>query len=67
MLGRFGRMHTIVLTAALAFALAACGQKGPLYLPGHPKGASWPYPPKPPAQPPERKGQDVPASTDDQK
>jgi predicted small lipoprotein YifL len=56
------------LTAALAFVAAACGQKGPLYLPGYPKGATWPYPPKPPAQPAaERKTPDVPASTDEKK
>lgn len=61
------RTRTIVLTAALALAAAACGQKGPLYLPGYPKGATWPYPPKSPAQPAERKTPDVPASTDEKK
>ncbi len=60
-----GRTRTIVWTAAVAFALAACGQKGPLYLPGYPKGATWPYPPKPPAQPPEPRTPGVPASTDE--
>jgi predicted small lipoprotein YifL len=55
------------LTAAVALAVTACGQKGPLYLPGYPKGATWPYPPKPPAQPAERKTPDVPASTDEKK
>lgn len=59
------RTRTIVLTAAVALAVAACGQKGPLYLPGYPKAATWPYPPKPPAPPAERKTPDVPASTDE--
>lgn len=45
---------TIVVAASLAAALAstaACGQKGPLTVPGVPKGATWPYPdpPKKPA------------------
>ncbi len=62
-----GRTRTIVLAAALAWSLAACGQKGPLYLPGYPKGTAWPYPPKPPVPPPERKTPDVPASTDEKK
>ncbi len=62
-----GRTRTIVLAAALAWSLAACGQKGPLYLPGYPKGATWPYPPKPPAPPPTRSTPDVPASTDEKK
>jgi predicted small lipoprotein YifL len=62
-----GCTRTIVLTAAVALAVTACGQKGPLYLPGYPKGAPWPYPPKPPAQPAERKTPDVPASTDEKK
>jgi predicted small lipoprotein YifL len=62
-----GCTRTIVLTAAVALAVTACGQKGPLYLPGYPKGATWPYPPKPPAQPAERKTPDVPASTDEKK
>jgi predicted small lipoprotein YifL len=61
------RTRTIVLTAAVALAATACGQKGPLYLPGYPKAATWPYPPKPPAQPAERRTPDVPASTDEKK
>ena len=36
-----------VLTAALACVLAACGQKGPLYLPGKPAQAT-PVLPAPP-------------------
>ncbi|HYB51968.1 MAG TPA: lipoprotein [Burkholderiaceae bacterium] len=39
-------------SAALALALlllAACGQKGPLVLPGHSKDTPWPLPPNPPA------------------
>jgi predicted small lipoprotein YifL len=55
------------VTTALALAAAACGQKGPLYMPGYPKSATWPYPPKPAAQAPERKTPDVPASSDEKK
>jgi len=35
---------------AVAFLLlVACGQKGPLYLPGHSKDTPWPVPTNPPA------------------
>ncbi len=33
-------------------ALAGCGQKGPLFLPGHSKDTPWPLPPSAAAPPP---------------
>lgn len=42
------RFHTALLTALLALPLAACGQKGPLYLPDNPPaGLRAPKPPAP--------------------
>ena len=44
------RFHTALLTALLGAALAACGQKGPLYLPDAPPAgmrATKPPVPKP--------------------
>ncbi|HEX7156763.1 MAG TPA: lipoprotein [Burkholderiaceae bacterium] len=55
-------MRLRFLATALAAAMivvcaaAACGQKGPLYLPGRSKDAPWPAPPGSPAQ------ADLPAS-----
>lgn len=57
----------IVSAGVAALALAACGQKGPLYVPGVPKQATWPYPrPAPPAarSEGERKVPDVPATSE---
>jgi predicted small lipoprotein YifL len=54
-----------LLACALISALPACGQKGPLYVPGYPKEAAWPLPAKPPVPvpaPPPAPG--VPASSD---
>lgn len=68
---RRSRMHAIVVTAAAAAALllAGCGQKGPLFLPGYPKEAQWPYPPRPPKAPADdekqRRAPAVPPATDD--
>lgn len=62
-----GRTSAIVLSVALALALPACGQKGPLYLPGYPKGATRPYPAQPPTPAPQRKLPDVPAASDEKK
>ena len=42
----------IVVATSVAIALASCGQKGPLYVPGVPKGAPWPYPDPPKKSPP---------------
>ncbi len=39
----------VALAAVVVVALAACGQKGPLYLPGHSKDTPWPVPPPLPA------------------
>jgi predicted small lipoprotein YifL len=52
-----------------ALLLAACGQKGPLVLPGYPKEAIWPYPPRPEPKPEQqqRKAPDVPATSDSTK
>lgn len=53
------------MAALLAGALAGCGNKGPLHLPGAPPGAAWPYPqPTPSPQPTARKPADVPAASD---
>lgn len=56
----------VVLTLG---ALAACGQKGPLYLPGQsPKNAPWPPPAQPPPAPePQPRAPDIPASSDSRK
>jgi predicted small lipoprotein YifL len=56
----------MILVSALA--LAGCGIKGPLYVPGVPKDAPWPYPSPPPApQPPTPKVPDVPGTSDENK
>jgi predicted small lipoprotein YifL len=61
----------IVVSAALglsaALLVSACGQKGPLYLPDQPKGATWPYPPAPTPTPAPAKVPDVPATSDEKK
>lgn len=58
----------IILVAASLAALAACGQKAPLYVPGIPKDAPWPYPDPPrKGPPPERKVPDLPATSDERK
>ncbi len=58
-----------ILVAASLASLAACGQKGPLYVPGVPPNAPWPYPesPKKPAPAPERKQPDLPGTSDERK
>jgi predicted small lipoprotein YifL len=54
--------RAIVIVVLSLGTLAACGQKGPLYLPGQsPKNAPWP----PPAQP--QPAPDVPPSDDKKK
>jgi predicted small lipoprotein YifL len=57
-----------ILVAVAVATLAACGQKGPLYVPGVPKGAAWPYPDPPRKAPPaERKAPDLPGTSDERK
>lgn len=58
----------IILVVASAATLAACGQKAPLYVPGVPKDAPWPYPDPPRKQSPaERKVPDLPGTGDERK
>ncbi|MCS7101311.1 MAG: lipoprotein [Burkholderiaceae bacterium] len=59
------KVESILVAAALALLLGACGNKGPLHLPGATPSAPWPYPqpsPKPTAEP--RKPAEVPAASD---
>ncbi|MFN9028818.1 MAG: LPS translocon maturation chaperone LptM [Betaproteobacteria bacterium] len=51
-------------TLASAVLLAGCGQKGPLFVPGIPREASWPYPDPPKRQPPPPKAPDMPPTSD---
>ncbi|MCE2970493.1 MAG: lipoprotein [Burkholderiales bacterium] len=61
-------MKRVVMILVSALALAGCGIKGPLYVPGVPKDAPWPYPSPPPApQPPTPKVPDVPGTSDEKK
>lgn len=60
------RKAAVILVAGALAALAACGQKGPLTVPGVPKNATWPYP-DPPSKPtptPTPAVPDLPATTD---
>jgi predicted small lipoprotein YifL len=55
----------LILVLAAAASLVACGQKGPLYVPGVPKDAPWPYPDPPrKTQPPAPRVPDLPGTTD---
>jgi predicted small lipoprotein YifL len=61
------RVALILVVASIA-ALTACGQKAPLYVPGIPKDAPWPYPDPPrKAPPPERMVPDLPGTSDERK
>lgn len=61
------KAKAIVVTACVG-VLGGCGNKGPLYVPGVPAGAAWPYPqPTPQPKPTERKPADVPAASDAQR
>ena len=71
-----GRSILVALAAtAAALAAGACGQKGPLVVPGVPAGAPWPYtrpdparkdaPPAAPATP--RHVPDVPGTSEERK
>jgi predicted small lipoprotein YifL len=44
------RLVAALIAMIVVCAAAACGQKGPLYLPGRSKDAPWPAPPSSPAQ-----------------
>jgi predicted small lipoprotein YifL len=44
--------------------MTACGQKGPLHVPGIPRNAPWPYPDPPRRPPPAPRPGDVPATSD---
>jgi len=58
----------LILVATSLAALAGCGQKAPLYVPGVSKDAPWPYPDPPrKAPPPERKVPDLPGTSDERK
>ncbi len=60
-----------ILSIALGAATIGCGTKGPLYVPGVPVNAQWPYAPRPAATPPATptppKPADVPATSEDKK
>jgi predicted small lipoprotein YifL len=62
------RKAALILVAGLLAVLSACGQKGPLQVPGVPVGAPWPYadPPRK-APPPPPKVPDLPGTTDERK
>lgn len=53
-----------IALALLALLATGCGQKGPLYVPGIPKDAPWPYPDPPKRQPPPPRAPDVPPTSD---
>lgn len=62
------RNVALILVAGLLAVLSACGQKGPLQVPGVPVGAPWPYP-DPPRKvlPPPPKVPDLPGTTEERK
>lgn len=60
------KLRLILVAGGLA-ATVACGQKAPLYMPGVPKGASWPYPDPPRKLPPAERQTPAPPGTTDEK
>jgi len=61
------RVASILFATSIA-TLAACGLKGPLYVPGVPSGAAWPYPDPPRKAPvPAPRVPDLPGTSDDAK
>jgi len=59
---------TVIVGSALCALIAGCGTKGPLYIPGVPADARWPYPtPTPAQQVPDKKPADVPSTSDEKK
>lgn len=62
------RRGALIVLVLLGAALAACGQKGPLYVPGVPPQARWPYPdPQRKAPAPAPHLPDLPGVTDERK
>ena len=58
----------IALWSLTGVLVVGCGTKGPLYIPGVPATAQWPYPtPTPAPQKPEPKPADVPSTSDEKK
>ena len=60
------RYPAILAAACAASILAACGQKGPLYLPGDPSEIQTEIPPEPADPRPESGPDDVDEDTDDE-
>jgi predicted small lipoprotein YifL len=62
-------LRLLIVVACLSASIVGCGMKGPLYIPGVPASAQWPYPtPTPAAQTPEqKKPADVPGTSDEKK
>jgi len=56
--------RVVILGASVALLMTACGQKGPLHVPGIPRNAPWPYPDPPRRPPPAPRPGDVPATSD---
>jgi predicted small lipoprotein YifL len=62
------RLGLFILATGLGAALVGCGTKGPLYVPGIPVTAQWPYPtPAPQPAPATPKPADVPATSEEKK
>lgn len=56
----------LILVVAWLATLSACGQKGPLYVPGVPPSAAWPYPDPPRKAPaPAPRVPDLPGTSDE--
>lgn len=58
----------VIVVITVGTLVGACGTKGPLYVPGVPADASWPYAkPASPARPTDRKPAEVPPSSDERR
>jgi predicted small lipoprotein YifL len=65
MLKRAVAIVVAAIAALMSAAMAGCGQKGPLHVPGVPRDAAWPYPDPPRKAPPASpKTPDLPGTTD---
>jgi len=63
-----GKLKLAIVVTVLCALIVGCGTKGPLFVPGVPATATWPYPtPTSKPKPPEEKPADVPATSDDKK